>query len=880
VKQSNPINHSLPSLQIAIFASLLSSQPYTSNSLFAIWLSGIVLARPLYIMGSGAAKHRALRRQAKQSAPPTSQSATWGSSRTTSFEPASSAQLLEGWQSFSTQERSFTLYQEAHNTHRSYWSESNPLRNNAIQFVSGGNLRHDNPEGDTKKEGLGTEHVSPFYEGRQEAPSKERNEIKGQSNLQHEDEGWTLRKEETDIGITKQVERIDLSAVNTNSSFNRRRSTSASSASSSEVILFAGRGKPLRERKQSSTPPTPHNDTLNALKPSTFDKSSPATPPRNIPPSLLKPDAKEFVPVQNRDSTPRGPFGSQIAVALGGWKKEPIDAPNRPDRRNSKRRQRWGRRNFSDSDGDEEEEGLRDYMENVKANEGSAGGDASFEENEHHRGYRGSGLENAKVRVANSTVETNPHGSDRDNDWTSDDLRDFDALDTSEEELAEIGGVFSCRKRPSGLQYLVTPVGQSTDFAKWILEENLASTRAKELISAFEESHPGGPADSKDEEAQADEDQWNDSSSGESDEEDIKDLAREQESEHEENERFLYHTSRMTDSQIAQALAKQEELGMGGDDIILFGGAFDQGEDFVPFSTRNHISNRTRSKQNRRSKATFPSAEAFADVLDEDPYNGFDVMDFDRPSLKAKKRGRKSANGLPFELEDDELADQLAQSWANDRAKKAHRKAEREELRQAGLLGPRFRKGRANLQTKHQHNGIDIDQIKAEVRAFLLDHDREALRLAPMSSPQRAQVHLLAKALHLKSQSQGKGDPRFPILTKTDFSGRYDEDSIGQIDALLAKRKFSAYWGKKDKAAPPRSGGKVKRGGGGTAGGATYMDGDVVGASAPELGSENRGRAILEKMGWSSGMGIGKAGSQGRVEVIQHVVKNSKAGLG
>jgi len=58
------------------------------------------------------------------------------------------------------------------------------------------------------------------------------------------------------------------------------------------------------------------------------------------------------------------------------------------------------------------------------------------------------------------------------------------------------------------------------------------------------------------------------------------------------------------------------------------------------------------------------------------------------------------------------------------------------------------------------------------------------------------------------------------------------------------------------------------------------MDGDVVGASAPELGSENRGRAMLEKMGWSSGMGIGKVGNKGRVEVIQHVVKNSKAGLG
>ena len=32
------------------------------------------------------------------------------------------------------------------------------------------------------------------------------------------------------------------------------------------------------------------------------------------------------------------------------------------------------------------------------------------------------------------------------------------------------------------------------------------------------------------------------------------------------------------------------------------------------------------------------------------------------------------------------------------------------------------------------------------------------------------------------------------------------------------------------------------------------MEGAVVGASAPEIGAENKGRAMLEKMGWSSGM--------------------------
>ena len=62
--------------------------------------------------------------------------------------------------------------------------------------------------------------------------------------------------------------------------------------------------------------------------------------------------------------------------------------------------------------------------------------------------------------------------------------------------------------------------------------------------------------------------------------------------------------------------------------------------------------------------------------------------------------------------------------------------------------------------------------------------------------------------------------------------------------------------------------------------GATYRDGETVAASAPELGADNRGRALLEKMGWTAGMGIGAIGNKGGLEPIRHVVKTTKAGLG
>lgn len=852
-------------------------------------------------MGSGAARQRASRRKARQAAPTTtSQTATWGSSTPLppSFDPASRAHLLQGWQSFPGQDRSFSLNQEARNTHRSNWNESNRLRNNAVQFVSGGNLGQDDPDRDREEPDIVTKHINPVLEDTENAPSTDNvpsvraEEHNLQPQSKHEDDTLDSPSIGVHMPITKQVEEMDLSFTNPNPSLTLRRSNSASSISSSEVILFGGRGNPQRKRKQSSTPPTPQPSTPGFFNPNHELKTcSSKPPPASGLPSRLKPEATDSIPNQTIESTSRYPVRSPGVVASEDWTKKLNGSSSGLDQPGSNDRPGRGRRTYLGSydDDGEEEEILRDYIANVMKQE--LEDEASSDGNDHHRDQREYGPDDINVPVVASTDHAKVI-TGLGEDWSSDDLRDFDELDTSDDELTDIGGIFSRRERASGLQYLVTPKGQSADFAKWILQEKLVFVKAREMIVAFEEAHPEAAdvsdEDEDEDEGEDDEDQWNDSVSDDSEEQALNALVRDHESEHNENERILNHTSQMTDAEIARILNKQAELGIDTDNIVLFDGAFEQSKDFIPFSTKTHISSRTRSKQKRRSQGRFPSAEAFADVLDQDPYNGFDVMDFERPSLKPKKKGRKSANGLPFELDDDELAGQLAQSWANDRSKKAMKKAEREELRQAGLLGPKAGKGRVDLQTKYRNfNGMDMEQVKAEVRLFLLDEDREALALASMGSSQRAQVHLLAKALRLKSHSQGKGDNRFPILTKTEFSGRYDDDTISHIDALLAKRKFStnAFWGKRDQAFHPKkglAGWKARKGGGGgvAAGGASYMDGDVVGASAPELGSENRGRAMLEKMGWTEGTGIGKVGNKGSVEVIKHVVKNSKAGLG
>lgn len=128
-------------------------------------------------------------------------------------------------------------------------------------------------------------------------------------------------------------------------------------------------------------------------------------------------------------------------------------------------------------------------------------------------------------------------------------------------------------------------------------------------------------------------------------------------------------------------------------------------------------------------------------------------------------------------------------------------------------------------------------------------------------------VHEIAHLLGLKSRSFGNDGARYPCLFKTEEVSLYDERAV---DALERRFGFRA---RKDKG--PRN----SRGVGGPSR-FTYQDGDVVGATAPELGVENKGRAMLEKMGWSKGTALGALNNKGIMQPLSHVVRNSKAGLG
>ena len=511
----------------------------------------------------------------------------------------------------------------------------------------------------------------------------------------------------------------------------------------------------------------------------------------------------------------------------------------------------------------EEDAILADYISNTKEYDGANDPmeppqlkqrDLSLEE------YRGD------VECFVSDEKAGEIQGDRD-DWNSVDLQDFNSFSTSSDPMVTIPRIIGKRLRNSVTQYLVVAEGDSTDEARWVPPDLLKAKFAAKVINLFEEQQAKfaplvGNDETEDDfalEAQL---------ASDLDEElkfleDDKDLDRRR-------------RARMSDEHIARILSKQADLGIVGDELVLLNGDevdVESGDD-VPTASpakMNRYSSRYSEKHEKRSTKAFSFSTAFADVLERDSYDGFDIVDQERPSLgKKPKKGRPSE--AMFDLSDSDLQHSIIAAWETDRAKKKQRKQEREILRTHGLLG---KTGKLNLKEKFVA-GIKMDDVKREVKKFLAS-SRESQPLPPMGQKERKDVHGMAHQVGLKSKSFGSGVARYPILYKTSRTQSLTPDIESQIDAIFTARKFLPRSVK-----TRRKGMTASQDGRGSMGApaASYRDGEIVGIGAPELGLENRGRAMLEKMGWSTGTSLGAFHNKGIAQPIEQIVKTSKAGLG
>jgi len=346
-----------------------------------------------------------------------------------------------------------------------------------------------------------------------------------------------------------------------------------------------------------------------------------------------------------------------------------------------------------------------------------------------------------------------------------------------------------------------------------------------------------------------------------------------------DDEAILRQRAEAHDAKLARLLAKQEELGLGGDDIVLFDDVDSDGEDMGGWQIAPRTTPRRKkkgsSKQARivQKKGQYPTASKMADAFDE-----LDLMDWHRPSLNNFKSVGKHKEP-EFDVSDSDLEEAMAIAWKKDRMKKAEKKRAREELRSQGLLGKHANP--EDLKIKYR-GGMSIDDIEVEFEAFLMG-SREQLHLPPFDKQSRQTVHLIANKFKIKSQSAGKGNTRCPVLYRTKATLPYDPDFFSKVFSRIKQSWFPRV----DVDDQTVSDAKIFRARFevGTArarkrGVVHLREGEVVGQHASELGIDNKGRAMLEKMGWSKGMALGTDDNRGIIVPITHVVKKGKAGLG
>lgn len=158
--------------------------------------------------------------------------------------------------------------------------------------------------------------------------------------------------------------------------------------------------------------------------------------------------------------------------------------------------------------------------------------------------------------------------------------------------------------------------------------------------------------------------------------------------------------SDMDDETLARLFAKQEELGIDGDDLLLLTTSFAQ----------------TGSKKSLGKRPTkVGTSRGWNATQVADAFDSLDLADWSQ--LTGQSRKRRSKQPPNFNLSDSELEAAMKKSWQRDRERKKNRKLEREALRAEGLLDKNASPD--DLRVKY-HSGMKLDEIKTELTSFLL----------------------------------------------------------------------------------------------------------------------------------------------------------------
>lgn len=173
--------------------------------------------------------------------------------------------------------------------------------------------------------------------------------------------------------------------------------------------------------------------------------------------------------------------------------------------------------------------------------------------------------------------------------------------------------------------------------------------------------------------------------------------------------------------------------------------------------------------------------------------------------------------------------------------------------------------------TKKYPAGLHVHNIKDEFENFLTSN-RDRLTFPALDPHGNRTIAKFAQHYNMKSSKVGSANHTQVVAQKTKKTHR-SFPNYNLIDQLLKQRPIFM---RIDVSRPKDASVSVTR--------TTRVrfhttEGQVIGKDAPEIGRDNIGRRILEKLGWTNGEGLGAQGNKGISEPLMATVKKSKSGL-
>lgn len=249
-------------------------------------------------------------------------------------------------------------------------------------------------------------------------------------------------------------------------------------------------------------------------------------------------------------------------------------------------------------------------------------------------------------------------------------------------------------------------------------------------------------------------------------------------------------------------------------------------------------------------------------------YAGSRNLEYETRSMEFSGKGKKKKLLVSEQLNlDNETLATLQSKLENRSSHKAKKRRQKEDF-----IDEQNRNS-DDLFKKYPF-GFHVLNIRDEFELFM-SRNKERLIFPPLDPHGNKTVMKFANHYNTKSSKVGKANHTHVMVEKVRKT-KWKKPNYNLITQLTRQRPIFM---RIDVRQPNDNSIKENRGRRGVTAKFHVKEGEIVGENAPEIGQDNIGRRMLEKLGWSSGEGLGAHGNKGISEPVMARVKKNKSGL-